>query len=363
MIKLRSNDYYKIVKLIKSQNELSVFSVIHGYMPGEIYVNDTRNPTVALIKTCECNFIAGSSKYDDFNSNISTELEYWDQLTPDSDEWIDIIPKIHTNPYVRRYTRRHYTLSMNDFREYNITLKDGYILEKVDLDILRKSPYKNSDKVIEWAENWGDDAAFKKYGVGYYIHNNETILSWSLSDCYCDKKIAIGIHTDEMYRMQGLAKIVVSATIKECFNRGYESIDWLCVDSNKGSIGLAESFGFKLYNRYYSFTSYPPIENIKDLSESEWFEWGEYLENASKTSTPLIWESLYSYIKANNMEKTISTMTTMEQRKITIDYSSINNYITYLQQYDLCTNFKSQPWSDFINKRYEIEQEKQRSYY
>ncbi|MBU3130408.1 hypothetical protein [Clostridium tagluense] len=45
----------------------------------------------------------------------------------------------------------------------------------------------------------------------------------------------------------------------------------------------AEKLGFKYNNHYYSFTSYPPIKNLKELSESEWHEWGAYLEYAAKT--------------------------------------------------------------------------------
>lgn len=350
MIKLMNNDFNKILHLVNSQNELSVLSVIKGFMPGEIYVNNIDKPTAVLIKTCECNLIAGSSNDVDFNSEVSTELDFWDQLTPDSNEWMNIIPTIHKNPFIRRYKRRHYTLSINNFKECNTSLKDGYIIEKVDIDQLRKNCYENSEKLLEWIANWGDDARFQKFGVGYFIHNGKVIVSWSLSDCSLDKKIAIGIHTDEKCRKKGFGKIVVSATVKECFSKGYEHIDWLCVDTNKGSIAIAEKLGFKLSNDYYSFTTYPPIENIKDLSESEWYEWGEYLQNASKTKDCLIWESLYCYIKSNDIDKTMNLMTLMEQKNITLDYLSFKNYIIYLQGYDLCSNFRNQTWLDFLNK-------------
>ncbi len=350
MLKLENNDFYKIAHLVKSQNELSVLSVVKGFMPGEIYVNNIDNPTAALIKTCECNLIAGSSDDINFNSEISMEIDFWDQLTPDSNEWIDIIPSIHKNPFVRRYKRRHYILSINDFKECSMPLKDGFIIEKVDIELLRKNCLENSEQLLEWIANWGGDTSFQKYGAGYFIHNGKVIVSWSLSDCSYDKKIAIGIYTDERYRKNGFGKIVVSATVKECFTKGYEHIDWLCVDTNKGSIAIAEILGFKYNNDYYSFSTYPPIENVKDLSESEWREWGEYLQNASKTMDCLMWDSLYCYIKSNDIEKTIHLMTSMEQKKIVLDYVSINNYINYLQGDGLCTNFRSQTWLDFMNK-------------
>ncbi len=350
MFKLNNDDFNKIIPLVKSQNELSVFSVINGAMPGEIYANSIDNPTAALIKTCECNLIVGSSSDVNFNSEVSMVIDFWNPLTPDSSEWIDLIPTIHKNHFIRKYKRRHYILSIDDFKECNKHLEDGFIIEKIDTDLLRNASYENSEKLLEWIADWGDDTRFEKDGAGYFIHNGNVIVSWSLSDCSFDKEITIGIHTDERYRKNGFGKIVVSAVVKDCFNKGYEKINWLCVDTNKGSIALAEKLGFKYNNNYYAFSTYPPIENIQDLSEAEWFEWGEYLENASKTENCLIWDSLYCYIKSNNIEKTISIMTTMEHSKINPDYSRFKDYITYLQDYGLCSNFRSQVWLDFLNR-------------
>lgn len=350
MFKLKSKEFSKIVHLIKSKNEISVFSVINGIMPGEIYVNNIDNPTAALIKTCECNLIAGSTNNVFFNSEVSSKLDFWEQLTPDTNEWMDIIPTIHKNRFIRKYKRRHYILPSDNFSEYNMALIDGFVIEKVDIGLLRESSYENSEKVLEWAENWGDDEIFEKYGTGYFIHNDKVIVSWSLSDCSFDNKIAIGIHTDERYRKKGFAEAAVSATIKDCIAKGYKTIEWLCVDSNKGSSRIAEKFGFKYNNEYYSFSSYPPIENLKDLSEDEWYEWGEYLENASKTEESLIWECLYCYIKSNNVEKTINILNTMEQKKIIEDYLRFKNDIAYFQHNGLCSKFSGQVWSDFLNR-------------
>lgn len=281
---------------------------------------------------------------------MSMIIDFWDPLTPDSSEWIDLIPTIHKNHFIRKYKRRHYILSIDGFKECNQPLENGFIIKKIDIDFLRKTSYKNSEKLLEWIADWGDDARFEKDGAGYFIHNGNVIVSWSLSDCSFDKEITIGIHTDERYRKNGFGKAVVSAVVKDCFNKGYEKINWLCADTNKGSIALAEKLGFKHNNNYYAFSTYPPIENIQDLSEAEWFEWGEYLENASKIEGCLIWDSLYCYIKSNNIEKTISIMTDMELSKINPDYSRFKDYITYLQGYGFCSNFRSQVWLDFLKR-------------
>ncbi|SHK26645.1 GNAT acetyltransferase [Clostridium cavendishii DSM 21758] len=351
MIKLDSKEFKKITHLVKSQDELSVFSVINCENPGEIYVNNIDNPTSALIKTSECNLIAGNSNDEVFNSEVSSELDFWDQLVPDSCEWMDKIPTIHKNHFIRKYKRRHYVLFNDKFVDCNAPLKEGYILEKVDISFLRKNSFENSERILEiLAENWSDDEKFKKYGTGYLIRNDKIIVSWSLSDCSFKKTIAIGIYTDERYRKNGFAKIAAAATIRDCFTKGYEKIDWLCVDSNKGSIATAEKLGFKIINQYYSFSSYPPIENLKDLSESEWHEWGEYLEDASKTEERLILECVYAYIKSNDVEKTINIMTNIKQKKIELDYLRFKNWIIKLQTYGICSNFTKNAWINFLDE-------------
>ncbi len=351
MIKLDSKEFKKITHLVKSQDELSVFSVINGKNPGEIYVNNIDNPTAALIKTSECNLIAGSPNDEMFNSEVSSELDFWDPLVPDSCEWMEKIPTIHKNHFIRKYKRRHYVLSSDKFVDCDATLKEGYTLEKVDISFLRENSFENSERVLEiLAENWGDDEKFEKYGTGYLIRDDKVIVSWSLSDCSFKKTIAIGIHTDERYRKNGFGKIAAAATIRDCFTKGYEKIDWLCVDSNKGSSATAEKLGFKVINHYYSFTSYPPIENLKDLSESEWHEWGEYLEDASKTEERLIMECVYAYIKSNDVEKTINIMTDIKHKKIELDYLRFKNWIIKLQTYGMCSNFTKKAWINFLNE-------------
>ena len=351
MFKLQNVNYGKIIPLIKSRNELSVFSVIHNIMPGEIYVNNLEKPTAVLIQTSECNLVAGDVSDIEFNSRVAEELDFWDQLTPDTSEWNDVIPTIHKNPYIRKYKRRRYIMTSDNFRECDTSLKDGFVLEKVDIDEIKQSSYENTEKLLKWVEEWGSTNNFEKYGTGYYIHNNKAIVSWSISDCSFEKVIAIGIITDEKYRKNGFAKIVVSATIKDCFAKGYDKIEWLCVETNKGSRALAERMGFQYKNEYNSYTSYPPVENLYDLAEAEWCEWGSYLEEASKTQKELCVDCLTCYLKANNVKKSIVYLTTMKEMGVDMDYIRIKSFICYLQDNGLGSNFNCNEWTTFLENK------------
>lgn len=348
MYKLLKKDYLKIKPFIQSSNELSVFSVIDGVIPGDIFVNNPNEPSAALIKTSECNLVAGEID-EEFISAASSELDFWDHITPDSDEWFEKIPVLHKNKYIRPFKRRQYLLSPNHFTERSSSLTDGFVMEKVNLDVLRTSSYKNAGKVLDWAQNWGSDAAFYEKGVGNYIRNSEAIVSWSLSDCSYGQQIAIGVNTDDRFRKQGFGIKVVSKTVKDCFKKNYDTIHWLCVDTNRGSISIAEKLGFIYSNAYYFFCSYLPTENLPDISEKEWAAWGEYLEEASIHEPKLINETLYSYIKANNVLKSIDIMKRMPQYGRTPNMSEYGTAIHYFQSIGLCSNFNRPEWLEFVS--------------
>ncbi len=309
-------------------------------MPGEVFANDLSVPTAALIKTSECNLLTGRADDTDFNSTLSEKLDFWDTVTPDSGCWNTVIPLIHKNRFIRRYTRRFYSLDSAKAANSGGTqasLPQGYCLESVAPSLIREKQWENTEKVIEWMENWGDDRAFHEHGVGSYIHNGKTIVGWSLSDCSYGDRVEIGVCTDERFRKNGFGMAAVSATVRACFEHGYKHIGWRCVDTNKGSIAIAEKLGFVLQHTYDSFTTYPPIENPKDLSDAEWNEWGSYLEHASISEPKLRIECLFSYIKADNLRKAqeIAQGLNKESR----ERINLNGFVRYLHGCEMGSSF------------------------
>lgn len=340
MIKLENKDYIRVIPLIKTHNELSVFSVIEGKVSGEIYVDCLEEITSVLIITSECNYVAGDPNNKEFNKFIKEKLDFWDTLTPDTFQWEEQIKNIHKDKYIRKYNRHRYILEIKNEEIINNVIPVGYVLERINPKILRESKYVNANKVIDWMENWESDDAFTKYAVGTYLRNENTIVSWSLSDCSSKESVAIGIYTDERYRNKGFAKIVVSETIKECIKKGYKIIEWLCVDCNKGSNALATTLGFKLKNIYPSYSPFAPIENILDLTEEEWNNWAEYFELSSKDEPRLLLESLFTYVKANNTQKVNELINKFENKKDI--QNQINDFVSYLHTINMASNFKNE---------------------
>jgi len=361
MFRLKQEDYHKAAGLVKSRNELSVFSVISGIMPGIIYANDEDNPTAALVITSECNYLSGTTSDDEFNSKIKdiAEVGFWDPLTPDTDEWAEIIPGLHRNRFVRKYTRRNYILSKDDYRVQQAAIPEGFALEKAMPCDLREKRYANSDRLLDIISGWGTEDNYMKYGGIWYLRRGNTIVSWSMVDCYHEDKAEIGVYTDAAYRKMGLGRAVVAANINDCFERGIRSIAWHCTDINKGSIAIAEKMGFTLLNKYVSFASYPPVENFHDLSEAEWNEWGEYFENVSGYEPELLPEQLYAYVKANNVGKTIKTVQAMMEAGKDVRYHHLSardgflrllDSIRYFRSIGMCSNFTGIEWDEFAEK-------------
>lgn len=55
MKELDTQQYLKVLPLVQGHNELSVYAVLHGVIPGEVYVDCVEKPKAALIQTSECN--------------------------------------------------------------------------------------------------------------------------------------------------------------------------------------------------------------------------------------------------------------------------------------------------------------------
>ena len=346
---LMQSDYEKILPLVRSKNELSVFSVLYGKMPGKVYVDNADHPSSALIRTSECNMLAGDTGNRDFNASLASVLDFWDTVTPDTDTWIQLVPSIHPNRSIRQYKRRHYLLTEADRKFPESRLDADYTLQPIDPAFLRSEMPQNAYKILNWTDDWGSDENFTEHGVGFMIRHGDTVAGWSVADCYINDSIAIGLYIDEAYRRRGFGLCVASASVEACFEKGYREINWLCVDANRGSRATAEKLGFRLQEKYDSFSSYPPYENITDQTEEEWNEWAEYLENASRTEPRLLIECLHAYIKANNPPKVMILMENAYQNHVKLDYKRFDIYIAALQDHNLCSNFLTNSvWKDFI---------------
>lgn len=155
MIELKNEQYGKAKELVTSHNELSVFTVLEGLMEGKVHVDSAEHPQVLMIESSETTLLAGRADNDAFNQALTESLGFWEQVTPDNEEWRLKIPEVHPNKYIREYTRHRYIVTRETFTPIELSLPEGYVPEKIDLPELRKKSYKNADKIYKWAAEWG----------------------------------------------------------------------------------------------------------------------------------------------------------------------------------------------------------------
>ena len=248
MYKLMPEKYHLVKPLIRDCSaELSVFTVLNGLMLGDVFVDCQVKPSSALIRTSETVALVGSPHNAEFNAYIKENvLGYWENFMLDTSDWEAKIPEFHRNSFIRRYTRRHLICHKLAYTNYREDLKSSFILEQIEPEKLAAGNLKNTDIVMKWVGNWGSFDNFRKNAVGFIIRNEDTIASWSVTDCVLGEKAAIGIVTDMDFRRMGFAAIVSAANADYWFQNGKHELDWLCVAVNKGSQATAKKLGFAL---------------------------------------------------------------------------------------------------------------------
>jgi len=300
MYKLTPEKYRLVKPLIQDCSaELSVFTVLEGIMPGDVYVDSDQKPRSALIRTSETVVLAGTPYNTQFNEFIKANvLGYWENFMFDTPDWETKIPEFHKNPFIRRYTRRHLTCNNLVYTNYRNDLRPGFTLKQIEPEKLAAEGLKNTDIVMKWVGNWGNFENFRQNAAGFIIHNDDTIVSWSVTDCVFGDKAAIGIVTDQDFRRMGFAAIVSAANADYWFENGKRELDWLCIAVNKGSQATAKKLGFELKQEYYTYTTFPPYENDSDLTPDEWLEQAEYYKHAAATA-PRLYDKILERCERN----------------------------------------------------------------
>lgn len=262
-IKLKSNDYYKVAKLFNRNFSLEIASIIKKKC-GQIFVDNELNPQTACIFNNYHNFyIAGKTNNPSYNNDFSNHL--LNSISPtmrksncldfyihygDLNEWSELLENILKKHHVNKINWRYYVYNKMK-TDLNIELPSGYILKKIDAELLKQADLKNINKINTWlSETWLNQQDFLLNGFGFCIINDNCIVSWCLADFVIKNKCEIGIETDEDYRQKGFATKTLLACVKYCLSIGINYIGWRCLESNIGSQKTAEKVGFRLAKNY-----------------------------------------------------------------------------------------------------------------
>ena len=248
---------------------LIVQALLDGSSPGTVYVDDIAHPHSAFITSAEGRFLLGTPTNAPFNIALrhhlerlfAGEREAWEEelvLTCYPDTWADVLQTTilpFRPPFVSQ--RRYYQHHISKMDDYGISIyPDDSTLSFIDADMLARTDLVNHESILFWInKNYGNADTFLAQGLGICFVQDQTIVSWSLTDCAWGEYCEIGIETDENYRRQGLATVLTSAMVDHCHMRKWKYIGWHCWESNLGSIGVAEVVGFHHHATYNAYVS------------------------------------------------------------------------------------------------------------
>ncbi len=148
-----------------------------------------------------------------------------------------------------------YSYETHEETNVEIAVPDRYEVELVTEQTLHKG-YENEGMLTKRLEKcWNTLDDFFEKSFSFIAVKDKRIVGIIFGSGRYEKYIPIDIEVLEEHRKKGISKALTIAFIKHCMK--YELVPhWDCVESNKGSVHLAESAGFtKIKERpFYWFT-------------------------------------------------------------------------------------------------------------
>ena len=254
MIKIDKQDYinfYDIFKELGSHGFL--LSALDGIVKGELYADDTKNPTYAIMLTADCYYVVGDlidEKFEQGIFNLSQSDAFMDYTgiifsNKNLSRLKEIFGK-HTYEYI---DRNCYKLFKSEFKYIDTNTASVGIIKLTPNNILKFKDYTNFKEVYEECKRyWDEYPKSSKINFGIALVKDNTILSccYLCGESSSENSCELGIDTFEGFRRKGYADTVCRETIKKLINLGYDNFNWHCYADNIGSNKTALKLGFKL---------------------------------------------------------------------------------------------------------------------
>ena len=137
-----------------------------------------------------------------------------------------------------------YSYEIYENTNVEIVVPDGYRVEMVTEQTLHRG-YKNEEMLTNRLEEcWISLDDFCEKSLSFIAVKDNEIAGIIFGSGRYEKYIPIDIEVLEEHRKKGVAKALTSAFVKRCIKCDLIP-HWDCVESNTGSIRLAESIGFE----------------------------------------------------------------------------------------------------------------------
>jgi len=265
---LKQSQFSKVSHLLKSKLiNLEIKSVVEGYNPGWVFVDNIEEPKTAMVwsRGIKGFYFVGDANNLDFNNNIDLyidkeitprgkELEYESfEFSGTSKEWDENLKTVFKNRNIhmsKQFVYKHNIVESISFN--NLELEEDYILKEINEDLLENKQYNLEfvkSAIYEW---WDSIDDFIKNGVGFCILHKDAAVCSCVTSFMTDDSMESHIQTQEAHGKKGLATKAVAEFIKYCRENQYKPY-WDCMEKNYGSRALAEKFG---YNKEFEYFLY-----------------------------------------------------------------------------------------------------------
>lgn len=240
-------------------NTLFARSVVDGSMPGVIYVDDLQDPGAFYVQhPYGMSLLFGTTDDEPFHARLRAHLLN-SEGTRNRDEWLQVAPASwsrtleammgprlarsgdlgETHGKVVENTRVNFAFDRDRYDRQRSEAEDpGHEVVRVTEAIFRAMP-----GTVVPRNFWPSSERFLSEGAGTCIVIAGEVACLAFSSFVIGNQFELGIETLEAYRGKGLARIVCSALIDYCLERGYEPV-WACRLENSASHRLAERLGF-----------------------------------------------------------------------------------------------------------------------
>jgi len=252
MIKIEKKYYINFYELFSELGSFTfMLSALDGIVKSDLYADNHKNPTYAVLLTKDLNYIVGDLTSDVLKNKLfdlsmsDSFLNYTGFVFLEKNtQRIKEIFSDHTYGYKDRW---HFRLQASDYKT-RVTDENVEIVKITPDNITQFKDYTNYDTVYEESMFYWDE-----YPKESKINFSTALLKDSafVSCCYLcgesssENSCEIGVDTFEPFRRKGYAQLVCQKTLENLINLGYTSFNWHCFKDNAASYKTAAKLGYQ----------------------------------------------------------------------------------------------------------------------
>lgn len=249
MFELATKDFASVNRLLE-QLQVGVDivgAVLSGHTKGKVFVSTVADSRMAFVYDNGFCVLAGTVTDAEFAKAClnwlysQEELEFF-ILYPGHESWVTVLDAVSAVP-LRKVQRVAFHLDADAFvaQRSRKLLPPEFVLVPMDATVMRTV----AGTLYPWAGGmWKSETRFESDGVGFCVLTDGRIVSLCYSVFVNGSHHEIDILTVERFKRLGLAKVVASAFIDKCLDRGLQP-EWDCFKNNVASYQLAEVLGFR----------------------------------------------------------------------------------------------------------------------